>query len=436
VALRFPAAVAGAATVFATGLVARELGGGRWAQALAALAACFAPFFLAVSHFYSMNGFDVLFWTVLLWLAVRILLRDEPKLWLAFGAVAGLGLENKYSVAFLGGALVVGLLATRARSHLRSPWLWAGGALAALLFAPHVAWEIANGAPSLEFMRNATQLKNYPVTPGEFLAGQLVLLHPLFAPLWLAGLGALLFAPRFAALRALGIAYLALLAFMIQQQAKVYYLAPVYPMLFAAGAVVTADFFARRGWRFGPPVAAAFLVAAGVVGLPLAVPVLPPEKFLSYSEALGVGQPKMERQTLGRMPQVFAFMFGWRELAEEVARVHRSLSPEEQAKVVVLGRNYAEAGAIDYFRRELSLPPVISPHNSYWTWGPGAYDGSVLIVIGPVSDEVAARFDSFESRGRRSCEYCVPYEAELEIFVARGLHGSVSKAWAELKHYQ
>ncbi len=422
--------------MFATGLIACELGGGRWAQVLAALAAFFAPFLLAVSHFYSMNGLDVLFWTALLWLATRILVRDEPRLWLAFGVVAGLGLENKYSVAFLGAGLVIGLALTRARSHLRSPYLWAGGALAALLFAPHVLWEVANGAPSLEFMRNATQLKNYPVSPFEFLGGQLVLMHPLFAPLWLLGLFALVFARRFAAVRALGILYLVLLALMIQQKAKVYYLGPVYPLLFAAGAVVLVDFFARRGWRFAGPLVAGLIVVAGLVGLPLAIPVLPPERFLTYSAALGVGEPKMERQALGRMPQIFAFMFGWQELAREVARVYGTLSPEERAKAVVLGRNYAEAGAIDYFGPALGLPRAISPHNSYWLWGTGAYDGSVLIVIGPVAESVASRFDSFESRGHRSCEYCAPYEAELEIFVARGLHGPVSEVWAELKHYQ
>src|SRR5262245_55190787 len=142
--LRVLPGIAGAASVFMTGLIARELGGGRAAQVVAVLAAFFAPFLLAVSHFYSMNGFDVLFWVVLMWLAVRILLRDERRLWLWFGVIAGLGLENKYSVGFLGAGLVVGLALTPARSHLRSPWLWAGGAAAALLFAPHLAWEAAN----------------------------------------------------------------------------------------------------------------------------------------------------------------------------------------------------------------------------------------------------------------------------------------------------
>jgi len=427
-AIRVVPGLAGAATVFLTGWIARELGGGRAAQVLAALAAFFAPFYLAVGHFYSMNALDVVFWALLLGLAVRILVRGEPRLWPWFGLVAGLGLENKYSVGFLGFGVVVGLAATRARKHLLSPYLWAGGALAALLFAPHLAWEARNGAPSLEFMKNATELKNLPVTPLQFLTGQLLLLHPLFAPLWLTGLGALLFAARFAPVRALGIAYLALLALMIEQKAKVYYLAPVYPLLFAAGAVVVAR------WR--PTLIGGALVVAGLVGLPLALPVLEPERFLAYSAALGVEEPQMERGPRARMPPQFGSMFGWRELAEEVARVYRALPPEERARAAVLGRSYSEAGAIDYFGPALGLPRAISPHNSYWLWGPGGWDGAVLIVIGPVPDEVRAQFDSFDERGRRVCEYCKANESDLPIYVARGLRIPVSEAWPRFKHYE
>jgi hypothetical protein len=277
-------------------------------------------------------------------------------------------------------------------------------------------------------MRNATELKNFPVSPLQFLAGQLVLLHPLFAPLWLVGLGALLFAARFAPVRALGVGYLALLALMIEQKAKVYYLAPVYPLLFAAGAVVVARW--RPVWLGGA------LVGVGLLAVPLAIPVLEPERFLAYSAALGVREPQMERDARARMPDNFGFMFGWRELAEEVARVHQSLSPEDRARAEVFGRNYSEAGAIDYYGPALGLPRAISGHNSYWLWGPGSWDGAVLIVVGDVPAEFRARFASFEEKGRRLCEYCRSYESDVPVFVARGLRQPVSEAWPEMKRYR
>ena len=432
-ALRFLPAVAGALTVFATGLIARELGGGRGAIVLAALAAFFAPFFLAVSHFYSMNAFDLLFWTLLLLIATEILVREEPRRWLTFGALAGLGLQNKYSVAFLGFGLVVGLALTPQRRQLRSPWLWAGGALALLLFAPHLAWEAANGAPSLAFIRNAAELKNEPVSPGAFMAGQLLLLHPLYAPLWIGGLGALLFSRQFARVRALGSAYLAILALMILQQAKVYYLAPVYPLLFAAGCVALDAAFARRDWPRAPVIAGVAIVVAGLALVPMAIPVLPPATFIAYSDALRVGAPKMERGARAELPQVYADMFGWRELAEEVARVRAALPEADRERLAIFGRNYGEAGAIDYFGPELGLPPAISPHNSYWVWGPRDWDGRVAIVIGDVRPESVGLFGSLEKLGHRSCALCMPYEAELPIYVARDLQIPVSELWARVK---
>ncbi len=432
-ALRFLPGVAGAATVFLTGLLARDLGGARAAQVLAALAAFFAPFFLAISHFYSMNAFDLLAWTGLLIVAVRILMRGETRLWLVFGLLAGLGLQNKYSVAFLGFGIVVGLVLTPQRRQLLSPWLWAGGALASLLFAPHVAWEIAHGAPSLDFMSNATASKNLPIAPMDFLGGQVVLLHPALAPLWILGLFALLFATRFARVRALGIAYLAILAVMLLQHAKVYYLAPVYPLLFAAGAVSLDAFFVRRAWARAPLAVGTVIAIAGTALLPMAIPVLSPERFIAYSDAIGLGAPKMERGARAALPQIYADMFGWRELAEEVAVVWRTLPEAERSRAVIVGQNYGEAGAIDYFGRTLGLPPAVSPHNSYWLWGTGDWDGRIALVIGEVPPPIAELFGSVEKVGHRSCELCMPYESELSIYVVRDLEIPVQELWARIK---
>jgi hypothetical protein len=434
-AIRCLVALAGAASVFVGGLIARELGGQRGAQVLAALLAFFAPFYLAVHHFFSMNAFDVLCWALLELIAVRILVRDEPRGWLWFGLVAGLGLQNKYSVAFLIAGLVVGLLLTASR-QLGSAWLWLGGAVAALIFLPHLWWEQQHGWVSIEFMRNATARKNVPVTPQSFFVGQILLLHPLAVPIWLLGLGGLLVAPSLRRVRALGIAYLAIFAVFVAQQGKVYYLAPIYPVLFAAGAVMLERWTARRRLRWAMPAATALYVVGGLAILPLAVPILSEEHLIAYQRGLGVEEPQMERNRRATLPQTFADMHGWSELVDTVARVYDQLPAEQRGRAVVLVVNYGEAGAIDFLGRSRGLPRAISGHNNYWLWGPGDLRGDdTVIAVGPSREDLEAAFEQVERVDTVRCQYCMPYENDLPVHVVRGLRAPVNEYWQRLKRF-
>jgi hypothetical protein len=421
--------------VYLTGLMTRELGGGRSAQLLAALAAFVAPIFLALGHFFSMNAFDQLFWALLALIAIRILVRDEPHLWIAFGVVAGLGLQNKYSVAFFGFGIAVGLLASAQRRQLASRWLWLGGGLALLLFLPHLAWQVHEGWPTLEFMANAQAEKNIPLKPGEFLLQQIVMAHPLALPIWVAGLGGLLFSPRLRRLRPLGWAYPATFALLAIQKTKAYYLMPIYPLLFAAGAVEIEAFFERRRWRWGMPAAASLLAAGGAALLPMAIPVLPVEAFIAYSRAAVIGEPPMEHHEQGVLPQRYADMHGWEELVETVARVHQGLAPRERAQVRVLARNYGEAGAVEFLGRPRGLPEAISGHNSFFLWGPGGTSGEVLIVLGRSREELAEWFEEVERVDTVRCRHCMPYQNEVPVYVCRRLKVPVREVWGRLKRY-
>lgn len=435
-AIRLLAALAGAASVFVTGLIARQLGGRRGAQVLAALAVFVAPVLLAFAHFFSMNAFDLLFWTVLELLAVRILWHDAPRLWVVFGLIAGLGLQNKYSVAFLVFGLAIGLVLTPLRRHLASPWLWLGGALAALIFLPHLWWQVQTGWPSLEFMSRATAEKNLPISPLAFAAQQLLLLNPLLFPLWLTGLAALLLAPSLARVRALGWAYVAVFVLFVTQRAKVYYLAPIYPVLFAAGAVTVERFCARRAWGWAMPAAAVLTVVGGLVTLPMAVPVLPVQTFLVYQQALGLSPPQMERNPRGALPQVFADMHGWAELVDTVARVYQRLPAEARPRAVVLVSNYGEAGAVDFLGRPRGLPRAISGHNNYWLWGPGDLRADdTVIAVGLSREQLLQAFAEVERVDTVRCEYCMPFENDLPVHVARGLKGPVGALWQRLRRF-
>jgi len=435
-AIRVVSAFAGAATVVLTMLIARELGGRRGAQVLAGLTAFFAPQYLAVSHTFSMNGIDVAFWAALQLITIRALLRDEPRLWLWFGLVAGFGLQNKYSVAFLGMGLLIGLLFTEQRRHLVSPWMWLGGALAAAIFVPHVLWQARNNWPTLEFMARASAEKNLAVGPLDFFAGQILLLHPLALPLWLFGLACLLFVPALAPVRALGVAYPVIFALLVVQRGKVYYLGPIYPMLLAAGAVAFQGLAAssRRSWML--PAATALYVGGGLAILPMAVPVLPVERFIAYQRAIGVSEPRMERHALGALPQLYADMHGWQDLVDTVARVHRNVDPRQRERAVILVRNYGEAGAIEFLGGPRGLPRVISGHNNFYLWGPGDLrDGDTVIAVGHRRGDLLEAFEFVEEVDRVRCVYCLPHQDDLPVHVARGLKAPVAELWPRLKRF-
>ena len=435
-AIRLLAAVAGGASVFLTGLIARALGARCAATLLAALATAVAPQFIAVSHFYSMNAFEPLFWALLAWLAVLILLRERPRLWLAFGLVAGLGLQNKLSVAFFVVGLVAGLALTAQRRQLLSPWLWFGGALAAAILAPHLWWQVGHAWPTAEFMARAAAEKNVHMAPLEFFLGQVTLAHPLAAPLWLGGLAALAFAPRFAPLRPLAIAYVVAFAVLVAAGGKVYYLTPIYPLLYAAGAAAFDGWCRARAWRWPVPAAAALLLVGGALTAPLAMPLMSVARYLAYAKAIGIAPPRLERTRPAALPQIFADMFGWTELADAVGRAADRLPPAERARAVIVARNYGEAGALEWFGPARRLPRVVSGHNSYWLWGPGDLrPDDPVIVVGFRPETVRALFERVEQVETTRCTYCMPHENDLPIYLARRPRVPLAELWHRVKRF-
>lgn len=429
-ALRLVPALAAGATVYTTGAIAAALGGARFAQLLAALAVAIAPVDLALASVFSMNPLDLLAWALCFYFMVRAL--HAPRAWLAFGLVAGVGLLNKLSVLFLGFGLVVGLLLARRWDVLKTMYFWLGGAIAALLFAPHVAWQIAHGFPTREFMANAAAGKNLALAPLAFLREQALQMGPGALPIWLAGLVSLLRDP---ATRALGWIYPAVLAVMLSTSAKPYYLAPAYPLLLAAGAVALAARTAGRSpaWRV---LLVILVLGPGLLAAPLARPLLREGAYVRYAAALGLAPGSDERHALGRLPQFFADMHGWPEFATAVAGVYHRLPPGERGVACVVGRNYGEAGALDLFGGPLGLPPAISTHNNYWLWGPRGCTGEVVIVPARDRDELDRLFTRVELAATFDCTDCMPYEDDLPIWVARGAHTPLADLWPALKHFE
>lgn len=436
-ALRFFPALAGAVLVFVTGLIARELGGGRFAMALAALAALSAGVFLTHDSMLTMDPFDQLWWALAAFIVIRLIKTDNAKLWLAFGLVAGIGLLTKLTMLYLGATLVIGLLLTPARKYFLSKWLWLGGLVAFIIALPYPLWQAVNGFPVLDFWKIYATGKTYPVTPLEFTLQQILIMQPLTLPLWLTGLGYYLFAKSGRPYRALGITYVLLFGILMWMRAKNYFLAPAYPMLFAAGALICEQWTQRATrWHWIRYAYPALLILFGIMLAPLALPVLPVAQLAQYNAMVnGSAATQSERHEMGDLPQHFADRFGWPELAAQVTHVYQNLPPDEQAQACIFAGNYGEAGAISFYGKPNRLPPVISGHNQYFLWGPGNCTGAVMIVVGvPLSDANAA-FERVEISDMTRCQYCMPYENGVPIIIGRGLKTPLREFWTRVRNF-
>jgi MFS family permease len=432
-ALRLFPAFAHAATIVLTGAIARELGGRAWAVALACVGSLSAIVYLAIGNFYSLNAFEPLFWGGCVYLLVRILNGGSPRLWLWFGLVAGLGVENKHSIAFFGAGLLIALLITRERRHLAQPWIWLGGLIAIVVALPNILWQIAHHWPTWELLNNiAHSHKNVVLTPAQFVAQQVLIMNPATLPLWLGGLVWLLVRPKY---RALGLGYLVTLAIFILLHGKHYYFAPIYPMLFAAGGVAVETFFANR-LRWMQPVFAALLIGAAALLAPTVMPLLPPQTLLNYMRAIHFEPPRTETSHTAALPQLFADQFGWEEMVQSIARVYHSLPSDEQQRAGIYCGNYGEAGAVDFFGSKYGLPNAVSGHQNYYLWGARGYTGEIMIVLDTRDTDERQQFDSVEDAGLvESSRWAMPWEQRTHIYVCRGLHGTLDELWPKLKEW-
>jgi len=433
-ALRSLPALLGVLTAALSGLTARRLGGGGYAAALAMLCVAAAPEYLALFGYYSMNCFEVFFWTLAAYVLVRILYGGEERLWPWLGLVLGLGLLNKLSVLWLGLGLGAGLLLTGERRRLSTRGPWLAAAIALLIAAPHFWWQVQSGWPTAEFIRNATSVKMKATTPVAFLLAQIDNQHPLTAPVWLLGLVFTLFRLE-GRVRPLGVLYLTVFGLLVvNQKSRAGYLAAAYPMLLACGAVWIEALTRRARWL--RPVSLATLALGGLATAPLVVPVLSPEGYVAYARRLGVAPSTEENKRIGALPQFFADRTGWPDLVLKVEGVLATLPPQERAGAVILASNYGQAGALETLAPG-RLPRVVSGHNNYWLWGPGAGAAEPVLVLANV--EVRPRLDALcaqvEDRGEVGCRFCMPYESRTRVFVCRGLREPLPQLWPRLKHF-
>ena len=435
-AIRLLPALAGAATVALTGVIARELGGRGWAIALACAGSLCALFNLAVGNFFSMNAFEPLFWMGCVYLFVLIINGGSPTLWLWFGALLGLGLENKHSTAFFAVGVFVAMLLTPERRYFAQKWIWLGGIIAFAIALPNLVWEAQHHWPTFELLNNiAHSNKNVALSPVAFIAQQVNFMNPGTLPLWLAGLFWVFTSREGRQYCAIGIVYLVTLAEFIILHGKSYYLAPAYPMLFAAGGVALERFFAVR-LRWLKPALLAIILLSGALFAPVIVPILSPDKLVGYMRAIHFEPPRTETSHTAALPQIFADQFGWEQMVGSVAHVYHHLRPEDEKRAAIFCQNYGEAGAIDFFGPKLGLPSAISGHQNYFLWGPHDWTGEVVLVLDTDDEDERKLFASVQDLGQIvSSPWAMPFERRNHIFLCRDLKVSVQEFWPRIKKW-
>jgi hypothetical protein len=434
VALHILPALSAAALVWTVGGITREIGGGRFAQALSAIAVLVTPAYLLFHHLMHIVAFEPLLWAGCVYFAVRAIKRDTPNNWLYVGVVAGIGLENKYTIAVFLSGLLLGLLLTKARKSLFAWQLWGGVGLALLLFAPNLIWQTIHHFPLLawqKYIRAHPGVQTFNYSPVHFFGCQVMYTLPVFA-LWIAGMWFFFFSAKGRQFRFLGFAALMVIGFGLFS-GKAHYALPVYAILYTGGAIAVETLTESADRRWLRSVLTVVVVAAGTVLAPCFLPILPVEQFAHYQQSLHLPLPIREEsfENLSELPSQLAFGLGWDDMVEKVAKVYNALPDEEKPKTGIITQTYGEAGAIDLLGKKYGLPNAICGQLSYHDFGTRNYTGEVLITIGnSIILDKACRSVQFGAISTTPYSY-----GAQEIMVCRGLLFDLQKEWPSAKHY-
>lgn len=422
VGVRFFATLAQCVAMVLAGLIARELGGKRNAQVLAALATAIAPVSLAGASLFQYVSFDYLWWILIAYMVVRMLNSGDPRWWLGVGATIGIGMLTKYTIGFYVAGLVVGVLATSNRRYLLSRWLWLGVLLSVLIFSPNLLWQYQHEFISLDFLRSIHARDVAIGRANNYLIDQIITcINVLTVGLAITGLYFYAVSANGQKYRMLAFMFAVPLVLFLIAKGRGYYMTPAYPMLLAAGAVYWED----RIFRSAPLRWATWttVLVGGVAAAVIATPVLPINSSLWRFSS--------------KINEDFKEEIGWPELVNTVARVYYSLPPNERVRAGILTGNYGEAGAVNLYGPSHGLPGAISVVNSYWLRGYGDPPPETVIVLGVSRKTLEKYFGSCEAVATVTNDYGISNEEteHRDVFVCRNLREPWPDFWKRVRSF-
>lgn len=417
VGLRLFAVLAQAAAIVVGGLMARDFGGGRLAQVTAALAVAFAPISLFEGTEFQYTSFDYLWWTLIAWFTIRLLKTDDPRWWLAIGAVVGLGLETKYAIAFLIAGVLAGVVLSQARRYLRSLWFWAGIGVALLIFLPNFIWLVQHHFISYEFLQHIHKRDvNIGRANGFWRDQVMVCINLAAAPLCIAGLISFLRDRRYRMLAWMSLVPIALFFF---AKGRGYYAAGAYPALVAMGAVAAERWTAKLPTPGRLSIRVAYFAAFAFVAAYISTIVIPFAQSGPLRDFALKNNGDLREE------------FGWEELVHTVAEIRDTLSPDQQVHLGITVGNYGEQGAIEMFGPAYHLPPPISTTNSAWLRGYPTPQPTTIIAIGLRAEQANSIFTNCRLAGHNGNSQGILNEESMYhpyIFVC----GPPRKPWSVL----
>ncbi|HEY3929126.1 MAG TPA: glycosyltransferase family 39 protein [Candidatus Koribacter sp.] len=424
----------GGLLVWVAALTARELGGGRFAQVLTGICVLAAPAYMLTFHFFSMNAVEPVLWTLCVLFAAFAIRREQSRWWVAFGLCCGVGMENKYSIAFLIAGILLGLLLTSARRTLLNLYFWIGMLLALLIFLPNYLWMSHHGFPFLQWRSVMAQRGDMLKLPPTTFVFQMLLWTGATCFVWLAGVGFFLFNKQGRPYRFAGIAAIVVTVTLITMEGKTPYAAPMYAFLFAGGSVL--------GERLLPGamprrIAIGILLITGAILAPCFVPVLSLNRVVAYQSHIPLPLPiGTEKYSTGnKLPQVFSLETGWDSMVQQIATAYNSIPPEQRAQAGILTFHYGTAGAVDLLGPKYGLPKPISTAMSWHDWGPRQYNGEALVLVGWMfPPNYCKRYVDFPPVVNDAMYNGVGLKGDM-IHVCYGLRFDLQKQWEGLPWY-
>ena len=384
--------------IWFTGLITVELGGKKFAIAIACLALIFSPAFAASGYLFQPVVFDQLWWVLAVWLLAKYCNTSSVKYLYFLGVVIGLGLLTKYTMAFFTFALIIGLVFSKQRKLLFNKHVIGAAIVALLLFLPNLIWQFQHHLPVITHMKTLQKYQLDYNKPSDFIMQQIVV-NGVALFVWLTGFIFLLFSSRLHKFQFLAIAFVLIFTFLLAMNGKEYYLFGAYPMLFAAGGFGFERWLKTSGYVLRGFVIALFTIP-NLLLFPIVLPILPLDQTLGFFKFTQTNMPFFgfltvwEDHKVHATTQDYADMLGWDEMTAIVAKAWNQLTPEQQKHTQIFADNYGEAGAIHHFGKQYHLPEVISLNSSFTLWAPDSLNARYIIYV---DDEGGGNIKSFAS---------------------------------------